>query len=198
MKSFKQTLLLNESPGRVLISVDIQPAYVDAMPFTASEWISWMEGADYDDNIIMFNGPELGFPDENEYKYWLYENGMTEEFMDSCTFIDKTYAFFRSCMDEGLAEDLEILVAYMYKNDINDSRDMEEDNWADIEMDEDTKDYLINSGEMISIPDLMSDLESLGNNIDVVGGGTNECLEEIRIALRALNKGFRDINEWIY
>jgi hypothetical protein len=198
MKNFKQFSLIKESSDRVLISVDIQPEYQSAISFSIESWIEWLQETDYSKYILLYNGPELGMINESEYKYWLFEHGMSEEFMDSCIFYDKTYAFFRSCMDEGYGDDLVDIIQYMWKNDITDSRDIDEDQWKQLNIQNKDLETYLQGAEMITIPDIMYKLDTIHRPIDVVGGGTNECLEEIRLALTALNKSYRNINKWIY
>lgn len=53
------------------------------------------------------------------------------------------------------------------------------------------------SEEMINIPDLMNYLNNK-SNIVLTGGGINECLKEVEIALSALNKSFTHINKFTY
>ena len=56
---------------------------------------------------------------------------------------------------------------------------------------------LENAGDMINIPDLMDFLKNY-SNIVLLGGGVNECLKEVEIALLALNKNFNVINKFTY
>jgi hypothetical protein len=61
----------------------------------------------------------------------------------------------------------------------------------------DVRELLENAGDMISIPDLMDFLRNY-NNIVLTGGGINECLKEVEIALLALNKPFNILRQYTY
>ena len=122
---YRNTIYESISSNNVLISVDIQQEYEKYMNFKPYSFINWLErhSNNYKKIVFLFNGPELGFPSEDEYKYWLIENEMSEDLIDQIDFFDKGYAFFRNAMDAGLDEnEILKLINYMYKNKINDSR----------------------------------------------------------------------------
>ena len=189
------------------ISVDIQPAYEQAFTFNIYDFTKFLN-ENYESMrslTFLFNGPDLGFPDENEYRYWLYEKGLEEEVLDFANFFDKGYAFFRTCMDEG-AEEEEIvnLIKFMLQHNINDSRDLEDREMWDEFMKEygydeaDVRDILEYTGNVLHIPELMEYLENYNDNIVLTGGGINECLKEVEIALKALNKPYKVYPRYMY
>ena len=49
----------------------------------------------------------------------------------------------------------------------------------------------------VIIPELL-DFMSNYNNISICGGGKDECLCEVEIALDILGKNYKEINEFIY
>lgn len=203
--SFKQfyNRLLVESFGGVHISVDVQPEYEDVIPFDIVEYYEWMNES-FNEVVVYVNGEELGFPNIEEHKQWLvYEKDVPEEivYSDKFEFREKGYAFFRSCMDTGRVECLIDIIRYMFDNHITDSRDIDIDDnpFKDQTNCDDILEFIINSGDTINIPDLMFELKDDGfTKVSVSGGGTNECLEEIRLALKALNIKYTDINNYIY
>jgi hypothetical protein len=88
----------------------------------------------------------------------------------------------------------------MYKNDINDSRDLDSDFWdsfVDNYGDENIRELIENADDCISVPDLMEYLNRF-NNIVLVGGGINECLKEVEIALDALDKNYQTWGKFTY
>ena len=106
-------------------------------------------------------------------------------------------------MDNSIDEnDVAQLVRFMMSNDITDSREMDEDMWnlfmeqTDNSL-EDVRGLLENSDDLISIPDLMDFLDRF-TNIVLTGGGINECLKEVEIALLAQNQPFNILNEFTY
>lgn len=111
-----------------LISVDIQPAYENAFTFDIFSFTNFLNNNFEELNTLtfLFNGPDLGYPDENEYKWWLIENGLDENIVEQSIFFDKGYAFFRFCLDEGIDDnELIDLIKFMISNNINDSRDID-------------------------------------------------------------------------
>lgn len=208
MKLFYNGFLYESSNnGKDLVIVDIQPEYQKVFTFNIYDWINWLNStySSYNRIIFLFNGPDLGFPSKNEYVNWLMELGLDYEVIESAEMIDKSYAFFRYCIDKGIDDDLIVsIVKFMYGNNISDSRDITNDIWDKFQSQfgEDVniiRQLLENSSDMITIPDLMDDLSRLINNpIELMGGGLNECLKEVEIAIRALGKHYEINNQWSY
>lgn len=200
------TEVTQQLSNKTIINVDIQPEYQSYLTFNLHDWIEFInQNASANEIIFLYNGAEtLGMISENDYKIWLVENGMDEDIVsNSATFYDKGYAFFRYCMDNSIDEDsIADFVKFMSKHDINDSRMMTEDMWS-LFMQEyghdqsDVKDLLESSDDMIFIPDLMSFI-SRYNNVTLTGGGINECLKEVEIALLALEKPFSILHQFTY
>jgi hypothetical protein len=206
----KKNKKINESisvTGKTYINVDIQPEYESAFGFQVSSWISFLN-ENYDsmgDLIFLYNGREtLGMITEEHYKMWLAENGLDEGILDSATFYDKGYAFFRYCIDEQIDEDaVANFVKFMYQNDIRDSRDMNRNMWAKylrqfrkIDRTE-VCELLKHANDCVNVPDLMEFLKSK-HHIVLTGGGINECLKEVEIALKALDKSYSTMDEFTY
>jgi hypothetical protein len=201
-----KSLLLNEQSfsGKTFISVDIQPEYQRGFGFRIEEYCEFLNNLNCNKLIFLFNGPDLGFPDEQEYKYWLMENGLTEEVIDGAIFFDKSYAFFRHAMDNNLDDNvIANFVRFMYDNDIRDSRDMNREMWAKylrLHRRTDKKELyelLRDSQDCVNIPDLMDFLKRY-SNIVLTGGGINECLKEVEIALKALKQPYQIYSEYTY
>jgi hypothetical protein len=198
---------VNVLRGANLISVDIQPEYQDYLDFDLYSYLQYLN-----DNIenlnsltFLYNGADtLGMVSENDFKMWLVENGFEEDNLNYSRFYDKGYAFFRYCMDEGLEEDdIVALVQFMISNDINDSRDMDAEMWESFVLSSDVdrqeiRDLMEVSDDMINIPDLMDFLKNYGGRIVLTGGGINECLKEVEIALLALHKPYNVLTQWTY
>ena len=62
---------------------------------------------------------------------------------------------------------------------------------------QDVRDLLENAGDLINIPELMEFLQNK-NNITLTGGGINECLKEVELALMALDKPYSIISKFTY
>jgi hypothetical protein len=197
--------LLNESvSGKHLVVVDVQPEYQSAFGDMASDLADFInENYHQLSNLtFLYNGADtLGMIDESSYKSWWYEQGLDEDVLISANFYDKGYAFFRYCMDEGIDEEQIVnLVKHMIENNINDSRELTKDFWDEFIQkygNEDIRELIEFSDDCISIPDLMDELSSY-YNIVLCGGGINECLKEVEIALDALNKTYTTFDRFTY
>ena len=198
----KKLIISEALPSGTLVSVDIQPEYKTSIDrsFNLYDYAKLLNK--HKGNIvILYNGESLGFPPESELIEWLYDIGVKEQTIDRAIFYDKGYAFFRYCMDSGIDEDdIVQLVRFMRDNNINDSRDIDEETWDNFVehfTSNEIRDLLEYAGDCISIPDLMDFIQNY-SNITLIGGGINECLKEVEIALKALNKPYKTIDEFTY
>lgn len=193
--------------GKTLISVDVQPEYGTVLGFSMESFTTFInENYDgFNDLIFLYNGAEtLGMIPENEYKEWLFSNGLEERVFEGAKFYDKGYAFFRYCMDSSIDETaVANFVRFMYQNDIHDSRDMTREMWAKYlreyrRMDrKEVYELLKHSDDCVHIPDLMDYLKRF-RNIVLVGGALNECLKEVEIALQALKLPYQIEKKYTY
>ncbi len=202
---------LNESGN--LIVVDIQPEYEKIFGFKTYEFTEHIFNSDYDNIYYLYNGRDtLGMVSEDELKDWIMQNSdysdEVYEKLEQIDFYDKGYAFFRYCIDEGISNDNIIaLIKFMIEKDVNDSRDLNEEFWnefierykeyLDLEPQE-VRDLLEFSEDSINIPDLMDFLKKIKGPITLVGGGLEECLKEVIIALQVLEKPYKIDNNWTY
>jgi hypothetical protein len=203
----KRSRILTESVinGKTIMNVDIQPEYQSYISFNLNKWVNFLNQSEKNNNIVfLYNGADtLGMISESEYKYWLFELGVDEDVIYNAIFYDKGYAFFRYCMDNSIDEDAIVdLIKYMITNDITDSRDIDNDMWSDFmnttdHSRQEVRDLLENSDDLINIPDLMDFLQNK-NNLILTGGGINECLKEVELALLALNKPYSVMSEFTY
>lgn len=201
----ENTPLLNENAvGRHLVVVDVQPEYEQWMSKMHHDLFKYINKHYHElsDLTFLYNGEDtMGMVSEYEYREWLMMNGLDEEIAYSATLYDKGYAFFRSCMDRGGDdEELVNLVKFMRDNNINDSRELDEEFWAafiDQYGNEDIRELMEDSDDCINIPDLMDVLERL-NNIVLVGGGIYQCLKEVELALDALDKNYDTWHKFTY
>jgi len=207
-RRIKTERLINEVQvnGKTLINVDIQPEYEPYInSFEIPQWIAFLNKSAKSNKIVfLYNGADtLGMISEADYRDWLFENGLKGQVLDNAVFYDKGYAFFRYCMDSGIdQENIVDLVQYMIKNNINDSRDIDTEMWNHYMSQtghdqQDVRDLLEPAGDMINIPDLIEFLQPY-SNIALTGGGINECLKEVEIALLAMDKPFSILQEYTY
>jgi hypothetical protein len=198
-------LFENKFSGKSIINVDIQPEYQNYISFNLKNWVNFINQNAINNNIVfLYNGKDtLGMIDEYSFKDWLIKLGVDEDVIYNATFYDKGYAFFRYCMDNSIDEDnIADLVKYMVNHNINDSRDIDNEMWRNFMSEtnlnqDDVKELLENADDCISIPDLMDFIKRF-NNIVLLGGGINECLKEVEIALLALDKPYNTLSEFTY
>jgi len=195
-KLLREGLLKEDATGKHLIVVDIQPEYKSSFGNMSEELAEYINEnyQNLDGLTFFYNGYDtLGMIEENEYRNWWYEQGLNEDIAFNVSMYDKGYAFFRFCIDSGI-EDQSIvnLVKHMINHDVNDSRELDEEFWSsfiEVYGDEDVRELLEFSDDCLNIPDLMDELRGL-SNIVLTGGGVNECLKEVEIALDALDKQY--------
>ena len=198
---------VNVVGGANLITVDVQPEYQDYLSFNLQNYLQFLNENMENLNSLTFlyNGKDtLGMVSEQDFQYWLIENGFEEENLYDARYYDKGYAFFRYCMDEGIDDDeIVSLIQFMIRHNINDSRDIDEQMWIDFMTEtnadqSDVKDLLEIADDMINIPDLMDFLKNYGGKIILTGGGINECLKEVEIALMVLKKPYNVLTQYTY
>jgi hypothetical protein len=189
--------------------VDIQPEYASWIKGMLYEFIDFLN-ENYENLsglTFFYNGADtLGMISESDYRMWWIENGLEEYIVENARFYDKGYAFFRYCIDSNIPdESISNLVRFMIANNINDSREINKRFWnkfVRMYPDDDygtglLRDLLELASDCINIPDLMSELKRY-NNIVLCGGGINECLKEVEIALHALNYDFNVLTKYTY
>jgi hypothetical protein len=191
--------------GKHLVVVDIQPEYASYFGNNFLRSFINFLNENYESLAaltFLYNGADtLGMVSESDYKMWWLENGLNEEILDMANFYDKGYAFFRYCMDEGIDEEQIVnMIKYMIEKGVNDSRDLDEEFWNEfVERfgNEDIRELLEFAGDAINIPDLMDELRNY-RGVVLCGGGINECLKEVEIALQALDKPFNVLTKYTY
>lgn len=199
-----EQILTEDISGMHLVVVDVQPEYADGFGRMGQELAEFInENHENLSNLtFLYNGADtLGMIDEHSYKMWWFDNGLEEDIAFDSNFYDKGYAFFRYCMDEGIDDEaIANLVRYMISHNVNDSRDLDKEFWGGFISDygdEDLRELMEFSDDCLNIPDLIDELKSY-QNIVICGGGVNECLKEVEIALMALGKPYKTLDRFIY
>jgi hypothetical protein len=193
MIRMKSILTETSFTGKTYISVDIQPEYQKSFGFDINDFTEFLNQGEFGKLIFLYNGAEtLGMVSEDDYKMWLIDSGLSEDTLYNAHFYDKGYAFFRYCMDNSIDDSaVANFVRFMYENDVRDSRDMTREMWAKYLREyrrfdrKEVYSLLQAAGDCVHIPDLMDYLKKM-RNIVLTGGGVNECLKEVEIALQAL------------
>ena len=86
-------------------------------------------------------------------------------------------------------DDIVGLIKMMIEHNVNDTRELDKEFWDEFIENygsDNVRELLEFADDCINIPDLMDFLTRF-SNILICGGGQNECLKEVEIALMALN-----------
>lgn len=92
------------------------------------------------------------------------------------------------------------LIKLMVREGVNDSRDLDEEFWDKFISEyghDDVRELLEYSDDCVNIPELMDELSDY-NNIILCGGGINQCLKEVEIALMSLDKNYSVLTKYTY
>lgn len=176
-----------------LVVVDVQPAYSVHFMDRFAEFVS-----SYQEILILYNGPELGFPNNAKIAKWYRKNGVSREVIARMSWFEKNYGFFRDLMGDWDREDIVRLTRYMLRNKIWDWRMLSEP-VANRIGEVLGKDMSIRYREnhFFGIPQVAFGLRKW-NNCDVIGGSCEECLEEILILMEALQMKYKVNYEFVY
>ena len=195
-------LVEQASGGGSLIVVDIQPEYESGATFDIGDMLR--AAAEYDEVLFLYNGADtLGMIDEQSLRNYYfekldYDEETYKELMSVSEFFDKGYGFFRDVMDSDICFDRNSvikIVKYMIDNDVQDIRDLDEEDVQSIGVSELLFDDLEDYG--FWVPELQ-DVLPQWNGSDIAGGARNECLAEVEILASAQGLSFRQVNEFIY
>ena len=195
---------VNPVANKQLAVIDIQPEYIDGFRSFLNDFIRFLN-QNYNKLsrlTFFYNGADtLGMISESDYRMWWFENGLNEEILDSARFYDKGYAFFRYCIDNDIEHTTTSnLIKFMISKNVNDSRELDKKFWNEFVKkfgDKHIRELLEFADDCIHIPDLMDELQNY-NNIVICGGGVNECLKEVEIALDALEKPYNVLTKFTY
>lgn len=197
-KDFYNELIQEGNSSVPVIIIDIQPSYdkfCKDVAYKLMDFLNKRTGK----ILAFFNGPELGFENSSEVAEYFVEHGLEHEKLDIIDFREKTYAFFRNWMDNGMERgDIIKAIRYMVSKNKTDSRDVSEEEWKSIykEKYESLKDII--ESDMISVPDIkISELKQL-NGCYLCGGARDECLAEFRLIMDAFNIKYKLIGSLIY
>jgi hypothetical protein len=187
MDSFSQFI------NKKLVIVDVQPSY--------KNYIWWLKDFanfvnPYQNILVLYNGPDLGFENKLDIAKFYLSNGIKKETIYRMKWFEKNYAFFRDAMDQCWERDGIIkIIKYMLKNNKRDIRQLTEEDVKKINVPELIFDNLEEVG--FFIPDLAKHIRKW-NGADIVGGGLDECLEEVMLLAEAMNVKFNIIHQFTY
>tara|TARA_B100001287_G_scaffold262350_1_gene252179 strand:- start:674 stop:2179 length:1506 start_codon:yes stop_codon:yes gene_type:complete len=203
LREYIRNKLIEQATNKAsLIVVDIQPEYEGGATFDIGDLLR--AATEYDRVLFLYNGEDtLGMIDEQSLRNYYfekldYDEEAYEELISVSEFFDKGYGFFRDVMDSGICFDRNSvikIVKYMIDNNVQDIRDLDEEDVQSIGVSELLFDDLEDYG--FWVPELQ-DVLPQWNGSDIAGGARNECLAEVEILAAAQGLSFRQVNEFIY
>ena len=201
----KVSELLLEANRNKIILVDFQPVYLGGgygHDEALSNTVDSLNKMNPTDILVFYNGEDVGIEDTaDEVRVMYIEAGLDEDIASRMEMREKSYAWLRNFMDEGMDASIIIaIIRYMVMNRINDSRDIEPETMTQIIGEDNYKEWehLIEGGDMISIPDIaINELKSLSGAL-IGGGGKHECLKEIQLLMNAFNIKYKQVEAWMY
>ena len=201
----KVSELLLEANRNKIILVDFQPVYLGGgygHDEALSNTVDSLNKMNPTDILVFYNGEDVGIEDTaDEVRVMYIEAGLDEDIVSRMEMREKSYAWLRNFMDEGMDASIIIaIIRYMVMNRINDSRDIEPETMTQIIGEDNYKEWehLIEGGDMISIPDIaINELKSLSGAL-IGGGGKHECLKEIQLLMNAFNIKYKQVEAWMY
>lgn len=191
----------SKNPG--LLVIDLQPAYARAdqacnhiTPWLMSRVIEHIRllPADAPVNAMFVNEELSGDTLPDIQAFWL-EHGADDALIERMDWSEKSYAFLRGWMDNGIDEDdIAATLREMRRRSVWDSRDFAPEELA----------HICPSGSELCDPLLRDqDVETLlqrlrGTNWSTCGGGRDECLKEVELVLRSADIRFERLDHLTY
>ena len=204
LREYIRVLLEQEqgSKGKLVV-VDVQPEYESGTSFDIGDMLR-TAAEDYSSVLFLFNGEDtLGMVSESALKdYYFekldYDEEVFDDLLSKSEFFDKGYGFFRDVMDSSVCFDrtsIVKIVKHMIDNDIQDIRDLEEEDVDEIGVSELLFDDLEDYG--FYLPELEEVLPRWSGS-DLAGGARNECMAEVEILGAAQGLSFNHVDQFIY
>lgn len=190
------------SRSHPVIVVDVQPAYANTAQSVGSDSIV-KELMQFLNNqtgsvIAYYNGAGEGFTEDEAFDVQQYfvERGLDENELHGIQFIEKTYGFFRSWMDNDIDIGLIInILRKMAQQKINDSRDLEP-GLEELLYDDEYESWM--EGDPLYFPDInVAQLKSMSGAL-LCGGARHECLKEIQLLMSVYNIRYKLAQDFIY
>jgi hypothetical protein len=177
-----------------LIVVDVQPAYNTWCKSIARDVAQRINNTRKPTTIVWVGEDYTGDREEDVREY-LRSMGARPGKLALCTFIEKTYGFFRGWMDNGVDDDTIIKVgSALMREDKGSSDQLDLPSVLGDDYDFDT----LPSADSIYLPHFDdSRLRGFGA-FETCGGGREECLAEFELYLAMLDKPVTRLSHLVY
>jgi hypothetical protein len=201
----KVSEILLEANRNKIILVDFQPAYdTEGLGYQQAldNAVQSLNKMNPPEIICFFNGEDVGIEDTAaEVMHHYIEYGLDENLAQRLQIREKSYAWLRNWMDQGVDASIIIkVVRFMVAQKIIDSRDIEPDVMQRLVGDDDFEQWeeLITSDDAIFIPEIsIGELKTMSGCL-IGGGGQHECLKEIQLLMNAFNIKYKQVADWTY
>lgn len=183
-----------------LIIVDIQPAHKKFIDFNMNDFISWINNSGFDQIFCLYNGPELGYvDDEFMINQWYIDWGLDMNI--DINYYEKSYGWFRDIMEKLPDEDIIKIGKYMIEYDILDSRDLSKKDIEIMKKENINVTYFGSEDYIMYIPELKDYLlENIYSEDEIIlcGGGSDECYKEVSLLLEMIELPYKEKIKFIY
>lgn len=181
-----------------LIIVDIQPAYNNNCAFLWQQDLATFIQS-HRNVLVLFNGTKQGLTTDSKSsiaKYY-YNNKIPRNFILGMKWFDKGYAFFRDLMDSGcyMREEIIKVIRHMLRKRIYDWRQFTSEDLAKFKSLNLTRNKL--EMHFMGLPEMAYMLTSW-RNAHIIGGGLDECLEEVMLLADALKLNLIRVDKYTY
>ena len=204
IREYVRSLLEQEQGSKgSLVVVDVQPEYEGNTTFDIGDMLR-VASEEYSRVLFLFNGEDtLGMISESALKNYYfekldYDEEVFDELLSKSEFFDKGYGFFRDVMDSNVCFDrkqIVKIVKYMLDNDLQDIRELSEEDIEAIGVNELLFDDLEDYG--FWVPELSEVLPSWSGS-SLAGGARNECMAEVEILGAAQGLSFSHVDQFVY
>jgi len=151
--------------------------------------------------MVFYNGEEVGMNDDKFSVIEHYiEHGLDEDLVNSIEWREKTYAWIRNWMDEGVdTSNIIQTLRYMVVNNLTDAREIDEEIFEEVTglPEDEYSHYVDDLGIFFPQEINIADLKAMSKSL-MGGGFRSECLAEIQILMNAFNIKYKLVDEWIY
>lgn len=179
--------LLSESSEPALVVVDIQRSYEQGCMLLMPKAIEKINNTTQ--NIFFFYvGVSAGCDHKDDVIGFLLEYGLDEYKLDQITFIEKDYGFYRNWMDEGIDQSVILkAISLMNEHQLKDSRQLTETQLNYVLKGHEQHRYFVLENPIVAPRMYDKKLREANlTQVELMGGGRFECLEEINIYLQSL------------
>jgi hypothetical protein len=186
---------LDESRHSV-ISVDVQPAYKSYIKFDIKEYVSFLNESG---KILVFYVSDLpdDSNDEKSIYEWYLDAGLDTEKRKDMVFFDKGEGFFTNWISAGVSEETILkTVRYLLKNGIYGTDEIKGGTLEKIMGDEYTSELQYEETLYLGLIDPKLLKRYSGSYL--CGGGSRDCLEEVRLYMEALRVNYTIMGRFIY